>query len=280
MTARAELIVNADDFGRTREVCDGVSKAFLGGLLTSTTVVANSPAFEYAVGVAKGLPELAVGVHLALDEYPPLSKPGDIPTLVQPDGSFYPRGAAFLRIMRGKASQEQVAREWAAQIDKVRSAGIRISHIDGHGHCHVCPMLGDVISTLLSKFDIKAARLPAESVGHFSGSVLRYIEKLLLYTASLNTRRYWGTTATNDHFMGFSEAGRLTRRDIDGVLAGLRPGVTELVAHPSTSDRDVYGLSSYRWTQDLASLLTYTKQQAGEKYGVRFITYRDLPDRS
>ena len=270
---KTRLIVNADDFGRTREVCDGVVQAFRDGLATSTTLVATSPAFDYAVGLARGLPELGVGVHLAIDEYPPLSRQDDIPSLVRDDGTFHPRVTNLLRIIRGQADPRHVLREWTAQIDKVRSTGLRISHLDGHGHCHVCPRLVDVVSTLLERFNIRAARIPAEPLRHFGG-VQRHVEKLLLYAASARAARSW-TISRSDYFLGFSKGGNLTPAYIHRLLSGLRPGVTELMAHPSTSDEDVYGLS-YGWRRDLQSLLLCTKAEAAQRYDVQFITYHEL----
>jgi predicted glycoside hydrolase/deacetylase ChbG (UPF0249 family) len=40
------LIVNADDFGWTRGITDGIFLAHCGGLVTSTTPIANQPASE------------------------------------------------------------------------------------------------------------------------------------------------------------------------------------------------------------------------------------------
>ncbi|HEX5041524.1 MAG TPA: ChbG/HpnK family deacetylase [Candidatus Polarisedimenticolaceae bacterium] len=271
---KTRLIVNADDFGRTREVCDGVARAFRDGLATSTTLVANGPAFEYAVNVARTLPGLAIGVHLTIDEYAPLSPHGEIRSLLRADGTFHPRARNLLRIIQGKADPRHVLREWTAQVDKVRSTGLRISHVDGHGHCHVCPRLADVVSTLLERFDIRAARLPAEPLRHFGGGVLRHVEKVLLYAASAHAGRSW-TMARNDYFMGFSEGGRLTPAHMHRILSRLRPGVTELMTHPSTSDEDIFGLS-YGWRGDLESLLLCTKAEAASRYGVQFITYHDL----
>ena len=68
------LVINADDFG----LCDGVNRAVAqahtDGVLTSTTLMANMPAAEEAVKIAKEMPSLGVGIHLNLTEGPPVSK--------------------------------------------------------------------------------------------------------------------------------------------------------------------------------------------------------------
>jgi len=67
------LIVNADDFGFTRDVNEGIVHAHRQGILTASTLMATGPAFEHAVELARANPGLDVGVHLVLvggDGYP------------------------------------------------------------------------------------------------------------------------------------------------------------------------------------------------------------------
>ena len=58
------LIINADDFGISKEVNEGIVKGFQEGIITSTTVMANMSEFEQAMKLAKKHSELSVGVHL------------------------------------------------------------------------------------------------------------------------------------------------------------------------------------------------------------------------
>ncbi len=60
------LIVNADDFGFTRDTNAGIVAAHRNGILTATTLMAEAPAFDDAVRLAKENPELDVGCHLVL----------------------------------------------------------------------------------------------------------------------------------------------------------------------------------------------------------------------
>ena len=62
------LITNADDFGFTREVNEGIVEAHRNGILTATTLMANGAAFEHAVGLAQETPSLDIGCHLVLVE--------------------------------------------------------------------------------------------------------------------------------------------------------------------------------------------------------------------
>ncbi|SVD54818.1 uncharacterized protein METZ01_LOCUS407672, partial [marine metagenome] len=57
------LIVNADDFGRTTSVSEGVIDAFQNKQVSSTTLLVNTPGTEEAVGLAERNPGLGVGLH-------------------------------------------------------------------------------------------------------------------------------------------------------------------------------------------------------------------------
>jgi predicted glycoside hydrolase/deacetylase ChbG (UPF0249 family) len=70
------LVVNADDFGFTRDVNDGIVAAHQRGILTATTLMANGVAFDHAVDLAKSNPELDVGCHLVLVGGMSVARPG------------------------------------------------------------------------------------------------------------------------------------------------------------------------------------------------------------
>jgi len=64
--ARRRLIVNADDFGLTRGVSEGIVYAHRNGIVTSTTILADAAAFDHGVDLLRDTPSLDLGVHLVL----------------------------------------------------------------------------------------------------------------------------------------------------------------------------------------------------------------------
>jgi hypothetical protein len=60
------LVVNADDFGFTRGVNQGIVEAHRSGILTAATLMATGAAFDHAVELARQNPSLDVGCHLVL----------------------------------------------------------------------------------------------------------------------------------------------------------------------------------------------------------------------
>ena len=81
------LIVNADDFGWTPDVNDGIVHAHRNGILTATTMMAGGAAFDHAAALARETPSLDIGVHLTLlQTTSPLTGqplPKDIPSLLR-----------------------------------------------------------------------------------------------------------------------------------------------------------------------------------------------------
>ena len=66
MSARRQLVVNADDFGFTPDVNSGIVEAHRRGILMATTLMANGDAFDDAVRLARETPSLDIVCHLVL----------------------------------------------------------------------------------------------------------------------------------------------------------------------------------------------------------------------
>src|SRR4030043_336716 len=85
---RKMLIVNADDFGMSEEISDGIITAHLEGIVTSTSLMVNMPDAKRAVRLAQQTPSLDVGMHLNMTEGHPVLPPEKVPTLVNNTGEF------------------------------------------------------------------------------------------------------------------------------------------------------------------------------------------------
>src|SRR5882757_2850127 len=94
-TNGARLIIRCDDIG----FCHGVNMAFKRvadqGMVSSASVIVNSPWLDEAVEILKQHPEISVGVHLALNsewkeyKWGPVTPYDQVPSLVDPFGKFY-----------------------------------------------------------------------------------------------------------------------------------------------------------------------------------------------
>jgi len=63
------LIVNADDFGMSRGISDGILDAYRNGIVTSTSIMVDGPAAIYAARLASKHINLTVGLHGVLSHY-------------------------------------------------------------------------------------------------------------------------------------------------------------------------------------------------------------------
>ncbi|MBU5455846.1 chitin disaccharide deacetylase [Caproiciproducens sp. MSJ-32] len=145
-----KLIVNADDFGFSKAVNYGIIEAHKTGIITSTTIMAGMPAFDHAVELLKENPELGCGVHLTLSAYKPVLKTHK--TIVDEEGNFDRK--LLTKQDFNKIDLNEVFGEFCAQIEKVRSKGINITHLDSHHHVHTFEFLKPVIEEILKKYKL------------------------------------------------------------------------------------------------------------------------------
>jgi predicted glycoside hydrolase/deacetylase ChbG (UPF0249 family) len=158
------LIVNADDFGWTEGVNRGIVETFRNGIVTSTSLLANGAAFADALEKASSAPGLGVGVHLNLSDGAPVADRESVTSLLNDEGEFAggPESLLLRRARRGLLLGE-VEREWEAQIEKVRDAGIEPTHLDGHKHVHMLPGLFEIALKLAKRHEIGAIRIAHEA---------------------------------------------------------------------------------------------------------------------
>lgn len=132
---KTKLIVNADDFGYDNAVNYGIKDAHELGIITSTTIMPNMSGFDYAVELAKTMPNLGIGVHLTLTKGQSLCKHKYI---TDENGYFFSeRLYVTNEIVLTYEVLGEIEQEWCEQIKRTKRAGIKITHIDSHNHMHI-----------------------------------------------------------------------------------------------------------------------------------------------
>lgn len=243
-----KLVVNADDLGLTVGVNDGIFDAHDHGILTSASLFAGAPATFDAIRRARSRPALGVGAHLALVDGAPTLPPRRIPTLVDADGRFRRSWKPFVvACLRGRVSLAEVELELTAQIDRLRSAGVRLTHLDAHKHVHAYPPVFAVVARLAGRFGVPVVRVPYERwrrIGGDAGSRGTQWRQALLNAAMLSwARRDYVTAASRGlqtpRFIGRIHTGILSASALAGLVRSLPPGITELMVHPGYVDADL-----------------------------------------
>jgi predicted glycoside hydrolase/deacetylase ChbG (UPF0249 family) len=137
--AEKRLIVNADDLGLSRGITDGILVAHAEGIVTSTSLMVNQAATEYAIDRLPEVPKLDVGIHLNLCQGRPVLPACSVPSLVGSDGCFLRPPEMARRLTFLRASAKEIEAEFCAQIDRLRSYGLVPSHADSHHRFHIYP---------------------------------------------------------------------------------------------------------------------------------------------
>ena len=278
------LIVNADDFGLHAAVNRGILTAHTEGIVSSTSLMAGGAAFDDAVRIARHCPQLGVGVHLTLVGASPLLPVAEVSSLLDEAGDFYGSYPLCIkRFLRGKIRLAEVERELAAQIDRVRMAGIQPSHLDSHQHLHVLPGIGGLVLDLARRFSIRAIRIPAEPVA-FIGATPATVGRLAGrggLTMLANLFRQQAAAAgirTSDHFYGMLAGGQLTEPAILAILRRLPPGDSELMTHPGFADESLADAFrwDYQWDAERQALTAPAVRALLAERQIRLISFREL----
>lgn len=158
-----KLIINSDDYGYSRAINHAIIDTFQEGILTSTTLMTNTPGFEHAVELAKENPELGIGVHLVLTFLKPLRQ--DVPSLVDAEGNFHGQR----KHQRGDVTidLDELYKEWDTQIQKVLDAGLTLTHLDSHHHVHTYHEgYYNVFLKLAKKYDLPIRKVNYLGIEH------------------------------------------------------------------------------------------------------------------
>jgi predicted glycoside hydrolase/deacetylase ChbG (UPF0249 family) len=240
-----QLVVNADDLGLTVGVNRGIFDAHDRGILTSASLFANAPATPDAIRRVRVRPSLGVGVHLALVDGTPMLPATRVPTLVEDDGRFRASWKPFIvACLRGRVSFEEVERELTAQIERVRSEGIPLTHLDAHKHVHAFPPIFAIVARLAERFRIPVVRVPYEQWSPVSGDARQRRtarRQALLNAVMLPWARRDHRTAVMHglrapQFVGRIHTGVLSADSLEDIVRRLPPVVTEFMVHPGYVD--------------------------------------------
>ena len=275
-----KLIVHADDFGLTHGVNTGIIDAHLNGILTSTSIMANGPAFDEAIELAYAAPTLDIGVHLTLVEEIPIVSPTDIPSIVDKNGRLLANAKeVYIRYLKKKLCLKHIRAEFEAQIIRIKSTGLPISHIDGHQHLHILPAIFSIVEELAKKHDIQAIRIPKERIRKYMFRNHLNIKRIL-ELAVLNVYASISSTTLNhpDEFLGFYYGGQLNIKNLDSVLSHLpEDGTYELMCHPGANcDNGDYDHWQYSWEAELEALKSNEAREQLTRRGASLISYHDL----
>jgi hypothetical protein len=160
------LVIRSDDGGMSHSVNMALERLIETGLPVSVSVMFACPWYQETVAMLKRHPAVAVGVHLTLNSewksyrWGPVSGRGTVPTLVDPEGYFFPTSEA---LYQRHPDLQEVERELRAQIERALRSGLKIDYVDYHmGTATRYPEFRDLTERLAREYKLGMSQYFAE----------------------------------------------------------------------------------------------------------------------
>ncbi len=252
------IILNADDYGRTEGITNSILEAVDKGALNGVSIIVNGDDFDRAAAEAAKRPQLRVSIHLNLTDGKPLAH--NVGELTGLDGLFnntfiflwlkylmLPRNRRYILFREAKE-------EIKAQIERFRETFPNNKiFIDGHEHIHMIPFVFDTVLELVDEFKIKYIRVPDEPLffdmsrmtNYISLNMVKYIVLKLLSRRSRRVikEKNLSLVSTPDAFLGVLFSGKMTGGN---VVCGFKkilkqkkiPKNVEVLFHPGIAKKN------------------------------------------
>ncbi|HEX2781106.1 MAG TPA: ChbG/HpnK family deacetylase [Gemmatimonadaceae bacterium] len=153
-----EVLLRLDDVGMNHSVNMAIEDVAATKMPFSVSVLFACPWYQEAVEILKKNPQIAVGVHLALNSewrnyrWGPVLGKGGVPSLVDSVGYFHSSRQAFLA---SHYDLGEVERELSAQVERALASGLKISYVDPHmGTALATPQLAEVTERVARKYGL------------------------------------------------------------------------------------------------------------------------------
>jgi hopanoid biosynthesis associated protein HpnK len=274
VTPTRRLIVNADDFGRSRSINEAVIRAHREGILTTASLMVNEPSCAEAVELAGQNPRLGVGLHLTLLMGQSALPQREIPGLVNVAGEFLndPVKVGFKYFFQG-GLREQLRKEIHAQFARFRATGLVLDHINGHLHLHLHPTVFGILMDDAEVLGIERMRLTRDpfwiDFAMSRGQRLYRGSHALIYSIlsrAARARLQKKNIRYTRRVFGLLQNARVDETYILKLLPKLLRGDSELYSHPSLDE----------FKHEFDALISAKVKDQVKDLGIELIRYRDL----
>ncbi len=299
------LIINADDFGLSDGVTEGIIKAWREGMVTSTSAMVNIEGAPQRIATAhQSYPTLPIGLHLNVTAGRPVLPPEQVPTLVDERGYFHDRFTVFQHLPH--ISLAELRAELNAQAELLLATGVEFDHIDYHQHLMVTHTpFYPLVTEMACKYGVPVRQPVPEYIygqvrvkGASNGAVWQTALKFATQYPNLAVRlvptfipstykrqaaflQAQGVKTTN--WLIVSLYDKASVENLVSVIRQLPPGVSELVMHPGFVDEQLGALGGNYIQQrrhELAMLINPRVQDALREYNVTPVDFSFVAARS
>lgn len=249
-----KVILHADDFGFNEETTKATIECFERGALTSATIMVNCEATQMAIDYAKSHPEFSWGVHLTyVDGLKPVND--KCISLLNDNGTFIESNLTRKKALLFKLKQKDIVSETISQIKVLSESGVKVSHLDSHGHLHKFP------SFLLAVK--KAAKIYGiERVRSVQNIFLKEESRGIVGVLNNIFRAYirWNHKSTDYFYMAANNFDTNWSDSILDKLNELDDGMSiEVGVHPGSVEE--WRINEFNDINDFAAKLKHTKHE-------------------
>ena len=245
-----KLIINADDFGLSDSVNRGIVECYQKGLISSTTVMMNTPYTEKAIELAKKHKIKNLGIHLNLTYGHSVLPPEEVPSLVDERGVFH-----YVCMLGYHTQYVDAKKELRAQIEKFLSFGLKPTHLDHHHYFNEIPNILKAYLELAKDYG-----LPVRSMDEFAR----------------NEAKKMGVKTTDEFSFAFHHEGvKLGTFEVLKQLFWDKDISLEIMATPGYVDDYTRNQTSYLIREDEMKVLAEAKEK-GFFDNVEFVGFNKI----
>lgn len=277
------LILHADDAGMSPEANEAIIKYLKEGAINCTAVMAPCPNAEDFLKWAIANPGYDVGMHLTLTSewktyrWGSVSDPKTVPGLIDPDGKLWPEVSDVVK----HAGAEEVEKEIRAQIERSIALGWKPTHIDTHmGTLYGTPEYAKVFLKVAQEYGI-----PANVIDMSDPDVLKAFRKTgypLTDEVVDLIADYKLPKLDNFTSVPHGDTYEEVRTKFFKQVKSLRPGLTEIIFHPSIVTENVKTITN-SWKQRSYEAQLFSDpvvKKFFKEEGILFTNWIDLKKRN
>lgn len=279
------VILHADDAGMSHDSNMGIIKALEEGVLTSMSTMMPCPWVpEWAMYCAKH-PEIDNGLHLTLTSewenyrWVPLASKYLVPGLADEQGCLWDN----VPLVVEHATAKEVEAEIRAQVDRAKTMGLPITHLDTH--------MGTVYATMeyfAAYVKVgKEMQIPVMIPGGHATLAQEEFDDLAEMFPAIRqvARSVWdsGLPMLDDLFgdtYGWKSFDEKKQNLLD-LLRRVQPGVTQIIVHPTQPSEIFQHITTSGETResDMLVMLDEDVKKTIEEEGLILTTWRELSER-
>jgi len=261
------LIIHADDFGMADSVNRAISEALENGWVTSASILVPCPWLPEVARWAQAHAQADLGIHQALNSewtdlrWGPVSSREKVPSLLDSQG--------YLPLLETQVTRQakpaEVEIELRAQIDRARSLGIPLTHLDTHmGALLGTPELIQVYRKVAQDYHLPIPLKRAKNSDQLTLTPSEsLVDEVLQITPGVPPDQWLKT--------------------YENMLRPLGPGVYELIVHLAYDDDEMRGATwnhpdwGAEWRQhDLDMVKSPEFRQFLKEQGFVLVGWKDL----